>query len=124
MGNHITVQSLMSVSVINRILYCLWPAGTHKMQINHSVDKRFFTPYFLILVLLVDNNILVLIQLTNKDRALAVVRRVMDKFHQNSESNDPSTFCLVQITDKCKGECDIISPHYDYQKAYMNYCCK
>lgn len=28
----------------------------------------------------------------------------MDKFHQNSESNDPSQFCLVQISDKSKGK--------------------
>ena len=46
---------------------------------------------------------LLLLQLTNKDRALAVVRRVMDKFHQNSEANDPSEFCLVQLSDKAKG---------------------
>ncbi|XP_067941437.1 ral guanine nucleotide dissociation stimulator-like 1 isoform X2 [Watersipora subatra] len=41
------------------------------------------------------------INLTNKDRALAVIRRVLEKFHQDTtEENDPSSFCLVQITDK------------------------
>ncbi|KAF6034667.1 RALGDS [Bugula neritina] len=39
--------------------------------------------------------------LTNKDRSMAVIKRVLEKFHEDPGVNhDPSTFCLVQLTGK------------------------